>query len=107
MSKLLSAGGSASLLNGALLLNGEREQREEPRAASNRGTSSQEDQRGWQTGGMVEDVGSMKKRTVMAGMRKKKYGRNTHKRRRGKIQHEEVEKVEAAIIAAAQKEKQK
>lgn len=72
MSKLLSAGGSASLLNGALLLNGEREQREESRAASNRGTSSQEDQRGWQTGGMVEDVGSMKKRTVMAGMRKKK-----------------------------------
>lgn len=55
----------------------------------------------------MEDVGSMKKRTVMAGMRKKKYGRNTHKRRRGKIQHEEVEKVEAAIIAAAQKEKQK
>lgn len=37
----------------------------------------------------------------------KKNGRNTHKRRRGKIQHEEVEKVEAAIIAAAQKEKQK
>lgn len=106
MSKLLSAGGSASLLNGALLLNGEREQREESRAAANRGTSSQEDQRGWQTGGMVEDVGSMKKRTVMAGMRKKN-GRNTLKRRRGKIQYEEVEKVEAAIIAAAQKEKQK
>jgi len=81
LSKLLSAGGSA------LLLNGEREPREESRSAAKRGDLLAGAGRGQQAGWVVEDAGSKKKRRLRTH-RLWGWGNrgDTFKSRRGKIQ---------------------